>query len=108
MQPLDYEPRQQHKRPTWSFWFAFAAAYLPGALILNVLDDAIHRHVFGHPNDGGIMFLSLMCSPLIALVAGVLQATWPKLRRVGFAAAFAVLGPIVFYLAWVLIDLHVH
>lgn len=102
---IDYETPPVRKQRSWPFWVVFWLLYLPGLLVLNIVDDALHRHLTGHANDGGIMVLSVFCSPLIAGFTGVVKQLFPRYRTLSFAAASAVLAPLLLYLTWVSIDL---
>jgi hypothetical protein len=74
---------------------------MPGIIILNITDDIFHTRRTGFPNDGGIMFLSLFASPLFAGGAAMIKAVWKRYDSLWFAAAFAILAPLLFYLLWV-------
>jgi len=102
---VDYETPPVRKQRSWPFWVVFWVSYFPGLLILNTIDDIFHRHLTGHPNDGGIMLLSLFCSPLVAAAAGVVKQFFPRYRTLPFAAAFAILAPLILYLVWISVGL---
>jgi len=105
MDPIDYEAAQPRAPKAWRFWLAFVIAYLPGILILNILDDVLHKRFTGNHGDGGVMALSLMAFPVIAIMAGIVTSLLPNQRTVGFAIAFAIATPVILYLLWVLISL---
>ena len=98
VEPPDYEtPKQSEPRPT-VFWFSFATAYFFGILLLNGLDDFLHRRATGHPNDGGVMVLSIFAAPVFAGVAALLRGVWKRYESASFAVIFAIFAPLVVYL----------
>ncbi len=46
------------------------------------------------------MAQSPMCSPVIALTAGVIKGFVPRYRTVGFAIAFVIFAPLLLYALW--------
>jgi hypothetical protein len=98
VRPLDYETPEPRKPQSGALWGAFLGAYLPGLLLLDIVDDILHRRISGHPNDGNIMIVSLVFSPAFAGIAAVIKNIWKRYESVGFAVAFAILAPLVVYL----------
>lgn len=104
MRPLDYaSPRPRSRRP-WVFWIVFFAAYLPGLMLLGFADDVNHRRMTGHPGDGTVVVLGLYACPVFACAVGVIQALLRRCATPWFAAAFAVLAPLITYSIWVAVD----
>jgi hypothetical protein len=100
--PIDYEAPATQKRRSWPFWLAFAVAYLPGLMILDITDDVLHMRMTGNHNDGDIVILSLFASPFFAGIAAIMKAIWKRFDSLLFAVAFAILGPLLAYVLWVL------
>ena len=105
MLPLNYETPEKPKKRSWSFWLALASAYLPGILVLDILDDIFHTRMTGHHNDGGIVCVSCFAFPFFAGVAAIMRAISARFESVFFAVAFAIFAPVLAYLLWVLATL---
>ena len=103
MQTADDKPVQIHNHRAWRFWLAFWLAYLPGILILDIIDDVLHMRLTGNHNDGEIIFLSFYLSPLFAAAAALIKAVWKRYDSIGFAVAFAILAPLFAYLSWFIV-----
>jgi hypothetical protein len=101
VQPLDDESPPPREPRSTAFWVAFAGAYSVGILLLNGLDDVIHRRATGHPNDGGVMILSVLAVPVFAGMARFLGIVWKRYKSLGFAVGFAIFGPLLVYLIWI-------
>ena len=107
MQPLDYEVPSKRKKSALPFWIVFGATYLPGLLVLNTVDDLLHRRWTGGHNDGGVMCISLGLAPVFAVTAALIKRRWKRYDSVLFAATFSVCGPLLTYLLFVSIGLAV-
>jgi hypothetical protein len=103
MHLLEYQnPATKPRRlGSWGFLLAFAVSYVPGVLVLDCIDDVVLRYLSGHHNDGGIMTVSVMCSPVIALIVGTFVRAFPKFRTAVFAFLSAVFLPILLYFLWI-------
>jgi hypothetical protein len=96
MEPLDYEsPRPKQKRDL--FWLAFFIGYFPGLFVLFALDDILQR-LRGSHSDGGVTILSVLLSPVIAFITGIIKNVWKRYNTLSDAVAFAIIIPVFLYL----------